>query len=128
MLVVDTSVLIAHLRGSRAATEILEGRAGHEEIVVPSLVVWELLKGADNDRAREIADRLIADLSVDPLTSGIARLAADLHIDHERRGVQRPAWDLLVAAHALFHGAALATADKGFERVEGLTIVRVASR
>lgn len=126
MLVVDTSVLIAHLRGSKEATDLLLGAEGHDDIQVPALVAWELWKGTSTPAERERVGLLLGDLTIDPMTGGIARLAGELHVAHRERGSERPAWDLLIAAHALFHGAALATADRDFAEMEGLRILRVA--
>lgn len=123
MLVVDTSVLIAHLRGDQAATRLLlAGR--HDDVLVPTLVAWELWKGAGTAARRAEVDALLGDLTADPLTLAIARIAGDAHTEHRRRGLERPAWDLLIAAHALHHDVPLATFDHDFAPVEGLAVVR----
>lgn len=123
MLVVDTSVLIAHLQGDDAATRLLAREASSSRVLVPSLVAWELWKGADTPKRRADVEALLGDLDTDPLTAAIARIAGEAHVEHRRRGVQRPAWDLLIAAHALHHGAPLATLDADFATVEGLSMV-----
>ncbi len=127
MLVVDTSVLVEHLRGRKAATSFLEQELRRGPVLVPALVAWELWKGADSPREREGVTSLLEALEPDAFVPAMARIAGDLHREHKNAGQERPAWDLLIAAHALFYGCPLATLDRDFAPVPGLDIMLVAS-
>ncbi len=123
MLVVDTSVLVEHLRGREAATSFLEQERKRAPVLVPALVAWELWKGADTTREREGVTSLLEALDPDAFLPAMARIAGDLHREHRNAGQERPAWDLLIAAHALFRGCPLATLDRDFAPVSGLDII-----
>lgn len=128
MLVVDTSVLVEHLRGNRRATDFLVREAARGPLLVPALVEWELWKGAESPRERDGVAALLEALAGDPFVPAMARLAGDLVQAHRREGNERPVWDLLIAAHALFHEAPLATCDEDYARIRGLDVVRVPAR
>lgn len=128
MLVVDTSVLVEHLRGKRRATDFLRREASRGPVLVPALAEWELWKGAESPRERDSVAALLEALAGDPFVPAMARLAGDLVQAHRREGNDRPVWDLLIAAHALFHEAPLATCDRGFKRVRGLDVIHVPAR
>lgn len=124
MLVVDTSVLIAHLRGTKSVTAFLDAEAARGPLVVPALAAWELWKGATTPARAEKVEALLEAVDVDPFLLAMARLAGDLHVEHRNAGVERPAFDLLIASHALFHGAPLATLDRDYDTVRGLRVIR----
>jgi predicted nucleic acid-binding protein len=127
MLVVDSSVLIEHLRGKRSATTFLRRHIGRGPVLVPALAAWELWKGAEKPREKEAVYSLLTALTPDPFTPAMSQLAGELHLDHRRRGVERPAFDLLIASHALHHDAPLATLDRDYSSIAGLDVISVDS-
>lgn len=128
MLVVDSSVLIAHLRGDRAASRFLEENAARGPLLVPALAAWELWKGATSRARTERVEALLEATHADPLLPAMARLAGALHVQHREAGIERPTFDLLIASHALFHGAPLATLDRDYDSVRGLRVIRAPRR
>ncbi len=76
MVVVDTNVLVDVLRGVPAAVAVME-RVATDEIVVPSMVRFEVLAGA---RPREMVDiESLLDVCIDaPVDASIADEAARL--------------------------------------------------
>lgn len=124
MLVIDTSVLIAHLRGSPATTRFLEDHAARGPLLVPALAAWELWKGASTPARLDKVEALLEAVHVDPLLAAMARLAGSLHAQHRAEGVERPAYDLLIASHALFHAVPIATLDRDYDSVRGLRVIR----
>lgn len=124
MLVVDTSLLVAHLRGAEKATRFLEDHAARGPLLVPALAAWELWKGATTPARAERVEALLEAVHVDPFLPAMARVAGELHVQHRAAGVERPAYDLLIASHALFHGAPLATLDREYETVRGLKVLQ----
>lgn len=125
MIVVDTSLLVEHLRGTVNVATFLEREARRQEVLVPALVEWEFWKGAETGRERSAVAELLGSLTTDPLSASIARIAGDLYQTHRRAGTERPVWDVLIASHALFHDAPLATLDRDYARIEGLDVIDV---
>src|SRR3990170_4896838 len=105
-IVVDSSVLIDHLRGAGAATEFLGKERRKGPVLVPSLVAWELWKGAATPRQRSGVQELLTTLDSDPFGPAMAQLAGELHV--------------------LFHGLPLATHDRDYRGIPGLEVLRVA--
>jgi predicted nucleic acid-binding protein len=124
MLVVDTSVLIAHLRGAKRTTRFLEEHASRGPLLVPALAAWELWKGTSTPAQSERVEALLEAVHVDPFLPAMARAAGELHRRHRADGIERPTFDLLIASHALFHAAPLATLDRDYESIRGLTVIR----
>ena len=122
MLVVDSSILVEYLRDNPRAVKFLERRHETDEIIVPTLVAWELWKGATTPSRKQQVSDLLSALSADPFTSGIAQLAGELHIQQQSLGRSRPVIDLLIAAHALQHRCPVATLDRDYQGVPGLMV------
>lgn len=124
-LVVDSSVLIDHLRGASASTEFLKRERRKGPVLVPSLVAWELWKGAGTPKQRTGVQELLSALDADPFGPAMAQLAGELHVQLRASGRMPPVFDLLIASHALFHGLPLATHDRDYAGIPGVEVVRV---
>lgn len=127
MLVLDSSVLIAHLRGRTRTTRFLRQHGSHDTLVAPALAAWELWKGATTPARAESVHALLEAVQTDPFVPAMAHLAGRLHVHHRAAGMERPAYDLLIASHALYHHAPLATLDRDYDGIDGLDIVRAPS-
>ena len=57
-----------------------------------------------------------------PFDAGEAEVAGELRHRMEAKGRPMGAFDLLIAAHALHHGATLVTRDAAYREVEGLVV------
>lgn len=114
----DTSVLIDHLRASAAATEYLAGLDGRPSCSEISRI--EVIQGLRSSE-RRAADRLFALIAWVPVSEAVARRAGELgrrwRGSHQGIGVA----DLAIAATAEEIGASLATRNlKHFPMFEGL--------
>lgn len=125
MILADASVLIAHLQDDRKATTVLRRHHARGAVLVPAFAAWELWKGCIDARERESVHSLLSSVTVDPFTPALARLAGEMHVRQRALGKERPVIDLLIASHAIHHGAPLATLDRGYDWVEGLDVIRV---
>lgn len=117
MVLIDTSSWIHMLRpnGDPAVRDrVTAALTGGRACWCPP-VQLELWNGARGQREakilREFADAL-PELSID---EGVWRQAYDLARQARARGVTVPAVDVLIAACARYHGAAIETADTDFE-------------
>ncbi len=109
-VLVDTDILIDHLRGARRFAP------GGSDIGVSVLTRAELYAGRRVDERR--VDLLLARFREFPIDRSIAESAGRLS-----RSVGIPIPDALVAATALEHGLVLLTRNlRHFERVAGLQV------
>lgn len=120
-VLVDTSVLIDHLRGDPRAVELLD------QLVVTDVAVWaatptrtELLAGI-RPREREALDRLFDALAWVDITPAIADDAGELARRHRRSHVGIGTVDYLIAAAARSVQAELLTLNvRDFPMLPGL--------
>jgi tRNA(fMet)-specific endonuclease VapC len=107
----DTTVLIDHLRGRQPVVELITGlaKAGDELGVCP-INVAELYSGL-NEKYRVIAEKLINSLEYWEATRETSKIAGSYRYEFARKGVTLTTADALVAAIAIGHGATLVTAN-----------------
>ncbi len=125
LLVVDSSVLIEHLRGDREVTRFLEERLRDGVVLAPAIVAWELWKGARTRAQQRSVQQLLAAIEVGPFMPAMAATAAETHVDMQKAGNKPPAFDVLIASWALYHDAPLATLDRDYQAIPGLRLVHV---
>lgn len=123
MVILDTSVIIDHLRRPRGAGTVLltlAQKMPKEDLAISMVTVHELYEGRST-REKGKEDALLASISplrVLPYTYEIAQTAGELarEIDHP---IDFP--DAAIAATAIVHGALLVTLDtKSFKGIQGL--------
>lgn len=108
-LLVDTDILVDHLRGAR------ELRPGGSEISYSVITRCELFSGTDDEND---VNRLLAPFQEIPVDRGIAELGGRLR---RETGIRTP--DALIAATALAHELSLCTRNRrDFEPIAGLEI------
>lgn len=122
MIALDTSVLIEGLGGGGPTREALrDALAGGERIVVPTLVLYEWLRGPRTAAELEARARLFPDAEAIAFGPEEAERAARLH-----REVPRPRGrelDLAIAACALSWNASLWTLNpREFRDIPGLRL------
>jgi predicted nucleic acid-binding protein len=128
-LIVDTVVFIAFERSGQPIDltpwDISDG------VFISAVTVSELLVGvhrADTESRRvkrnAFVEAILAKISVLDFTTDVARVHAEIHADLIRRGEVIGAHDLIIAATARRHNAALLTDNVAeFSRVDGLTVI-----
>ena len=132
MIVLDSSVLIAAERGQLDLASLL-APAYAEEVAIAAVTASELLYGvfrasgpARRARREAFVERALAVLPVLPFDLTAARVHARVWASLASKGVTVGAHDLLIAATALAHGAAVLTRDeRGFRRIPGLPLTRL---
>ena len=125
MIVVDTSVWIAALRGSDGAeAATLRGLLDADEVALPVPVRSELLMGASGVTRKQLAERLGA-LTVLYPTDDTWRTLDSWTERASRSGHTFSVVDLMVAILASDVDALIWSLDKDFERLEKLKLVRL---
>lgn len=117
-VLLDTNIVIDHLRGRAAATHFLSGLRRPPSLSVISIL--EIYAGARNrDEERQI-ERLLTGSKILDVTADIARVAGQF-IKHYERSHGLDDADAVIAATAEHHGLSLATLNvKHFPMLRGL--------
>lgn len=121
-IVVDSSILVDHLRGGMHWLTFLESVDPQETLFLPTIVLFELYAGqsSKDERVRQQIVRLMTKLQKVDLTDDIAQHAGELYRDVHIK-LQAP--DYIIAASALMVGAQVLTLNrKYFSQIPGLTL------
>lgn len=115
---VDTSILISHLRGDTQATKFLT----EESIAISVISVVELIQGCRNPKELAQVQSLISDLEILHIDYSISnhasKLVSDLFLSHGLKFL-----DALIAATAMQSNLILKTQDaKHFKYIKNLSI------
>jgi predicted nucleic acid-binding protein len=121
MILVDSDVLIAHLRGMSVAHQwLLDARQRTGPLAVSVASVAEILGGMRSGERREVI-RLLGALQTLAVDDVVARLAGELRRRYRRSHAAIGIADHLIAATALVHGCELATLNvQHFPMIDGL--------
>jgi predicted nucleic acid-binding protein len=127
MILVDSSVWIAHLRGQTTpATVKLEAAAEREPLLVGDLILLEVLQGARNEAQAARIERALRQYAIVPLLDdGLAARAARNYRRLRDLGVTiRKTADIIIGTFCIEHRHALLHDDRDFAPMEkhlGLT-------
>lgn len=121
MILVDSDVLIAHLRGVEGARRWLrEARSGTGPLAVSVVSIVEITGGMRSEERREVW-QLLSSLRVEEVTELVARRAGELMRRYRRSHAGIGLGDYVVAATADVSGLELATLNVGhFPMFKGL--------
>lgn len=109
MILVDSDVLIAHLRGMPEARDwLLRARRDTGRLAASAVSVTEIAGGMRSHEKRQVT-RLLASLDVFPVSDHVAWRAADLMRSYRRSHSGIGLGDYLIAATAATQGLQLAT-------------------
>jgi len=122
MILVDTDVLIAHLRGVEAARRwLLSARSESGGRLAASVVTAAEILGGMRSPERAAVARLLATLRLHPVNEVVARRAGELMREYRRSHSSIGLGDYLIAATAEVQGFDLATLNvKHFPMFDGL--------
>lgn len=123
MFLLDSDVLIAHLRGKREVVTFLRDLTEEGPLMISVLNRFEILQGArahDFDRTRDLLDNLES-LAVD---RRIAGLAGRVSRHYRSTGETIGPVDCLLAATAMIHDLVVVTFNRKHYRAPGLRVYR----
>lgn len=121
----DTSVLVDHLRGSKTIPNDIRKQGPYVSIIS----VGELLCGANKSTApkkqTDKIEELLSEVLILPVTLDIIKVYAQERVLLEKLGLRLDNFDLLIAATAINGELSLITSNrKHFERIKKLKLLR----
>lgn len=108
MILIDSDVLICHLRGVSQARDWLHQARQRDRLAVSVVTITELTGGMRSAERRGVWS-LLASMHTEPVDELIARSAGQLIRDYRTSHAGIGVADYLIAATALARGAELAT-------------------
>lgn len=125
-IVVDTSILIDHLRGGKIWENFTNIHKGEDiKLLTPTIVVFELFSGQSSKeiKIRRRMNKLLENLQLIELDAKIARKAGEIFRDSSKT-FEVP--DYIVAAVALLKKAKVLTLNqKDFQEITGLKLEKI---
>ncbi len=121
LCVLDSTVLIDHLRGRPAVARVAALRETDDVPATTAINIEEIVRGL---RPSEIdsTEQLFSGLVILPIGKRAARQAGTWRRDFAARGVTLWQADCLIAATALVHGAMLVTGNPKDFPMDGLSL------
>ena len=129
MILVDSSVWIAHLRGQRTpATAKLEAAAGREPLLIGDLILLEVLQGARDESHAARIERALRQYALAPLLDAeLAPRAARNYRKLRELGVTiRKTANIIIGAFCIERRCLLLHDDRDFAPMEEHLGLRVA--
>ena len=127
-LVLDTNVYTAYMRGAAAARAKVRAA---QRVVLPAATVAELLYGFRHgtryEKNRAQLDEFLASPFVEfhPATFKTAETFGRISAELRRAGTPIPVNDVWIAAQTMASDAVLLTGDGHFNRIPGLSVIRI---
>jgi predicted nucleic acid-binding protein len=118
MILVDTSAWIDFFRGRAPMADAVDEAIAANEAALCGPIETEIRRGLLNARDRKAVMPLLEACHFLASPSSLWADAGDLGFVLRRRGVTPKTLDLLIALHALEHGATLLTLDKDFTAMQ----------
>lgn len=123
-LCLDTSALIAFLKGREPGASAVATAVRHANCFVTSITVYELLFGVSRAGKQIGEEQLLSLMSAIPFDEAAARRAASLHDHLLRNGADIGIKDVLIAAICLEKGLPILTLnERHFQRVNNLRVI-----
>jgi len=123
MIVADTDVLIAYLRGRGAGARRVELELQTRSFGTTAITAFELRSGARTANQKRAIDTLLDAMTILSFGPEEAQIAADIRVQLEDQGQAIGMADYMIAAACVANGGVLLTRNrKHFERVAGLKL------
>jgi predicted nucleic acid-binding protein len=122
-LLIDTSILIDHLRKKKKRKSQFYKIIGNYTIYVSTITLFELFAGGKDEQKKQDIENIIEYLKILPFTKETAKKAGEIYLSLRSENKLIEAKDLFIAATALSHNLPLMTLNvKHFDRVAELKI------
>lgn len=128
-LLIDTSIIIEHLRKQCRDKSILYHIASDFSLYAPTIVEFELYAGAIDPQKRHDVEVILSWCTLLPLVSGVAQQAATIYRNLKAKNQLIEILDILIAATALTYDLPLMTLNRDhFSRIERLRMHPIPDR
>ncbi|MCR8557039.1 type II toxin-antitoxin system VapC family toxin [Mucilaginibacter sp. BJC16-A38] len=125
-MVVDTGILIEHLRAKNKLATSLYLIPDDSELFISTISLYELYMGATTSEKEKDAEDLAADFSILPFTAAAAVKAAEIYRQLKKTNKLIEFRDIFIAATCIVNDLPVATLNKKhFERIEGLNVANI---
>ncbi len=123
----DTNACIALLKGSSETLQQKVETVRNDEVVIPSIVRYELIYGANKSRSPNqtltVLQRFLSTFPSISFDDQAAETCGKVRAELERRGTPIGPYDTMIAAIAITNNLILVTRNaREFGRVSGLTV------
>lgn len=124
----DTGVVLRHLRGAGRAVHLLRGLGKEGRLAIASVTRLEVHAGMQPEE-RYATNKLLSRLATIAMDREIADRAGDLIADGKRAGQALSVPDAIIAATAIGHRLTLVTLNQGdFRHISGLSLYQIDER
>jgi tRNA(fMet)-specific endonuclease VapC len=124
-MVVDTCILIEHLRAKDKSSTKLFRISGEYDLYISSVVTYEVLMGAPTPEKQKEIKKLTEGMTGLPMTEEVAVKAAEIYQNLKKKNKIIGHHDILIAATCLVFELPVATSNKEhFKRVDDLKVLR----
>lgn len=121
-LLIDTSILIDHLRKTQKDKTVFYQRASQYDCLISAVTEFEFSIGS-TPQNRRFTEELLVKLPVLPFDSTCVKIAAEIYRELKAKNQLISLPDIFIAATAITHDLQLLTLNqKHFERVENLKL------
>ena len=122
MILIDSSIYIAHLRAGRDPAEEFAPHALKHDLATCGLVRCEILRGIRERKALDTMRSYLDCLLYVPTLNHVWEQAEKLLWQLDRSGTVIPTTDAIIAACAIKADGAVLTHDKHFKAIPGLRV------
>lgn len=123
-VLIDTSVIIDHLRKRDKQKSTLFNIAGRFDLFVSSITVFELFAGATDERKKKDIENIISTTEVVSFSTDIAKEAGELYISLKKENRILEIRDIFIAATAVTFNLPIVPLNREhFERVKKIEIL-----
>jgi tRNA(fMet)-specific endonuclease VapC len=123
-LLIDTSIIIDHLRKKNKKNSQLYNIVGNYTLFISAITVFEIYAGAINDLKKQEISNVLEYVNILPFTKAAALKSGEIYLSLRKENQVIETKDLFIAATALSHDLPLMTLNlKHFERVKELNIL-----
>jgi tRNA(fMet)-specific endonuclease VapC len=124
-MVIDTSIIIDHLRAKDKLTSKLYLLSDEPELYISAVSMYELYMGATSKEKEKDIQMATESLTVLPFTDAVALQASQIYHQLKKKNELIEFRDIFIAATCLVNELPIATLNKKhFKRVDGLKILR----
>ncbi len=125
-VLVDTSIIIEHLRKQQKSQSLLFRLENRQILYTSTVVAFELWAGATPFSKQQEVQELLKLFTILPFHLEIAKQAANIYRDLKGKNQVIEIRDVFIAATAMVYELPLATLNvKHFNRVTGLTLFQL---